>query len=179
MRNRNKSILFIIVIALFMVFSMDRVFAKEPITVSIENNPGKIYVGKTASLRPKFVPANSSSTVTWKSSDTSIATVDKSGNVKGIKPGNVVITVTTKNNKTSSVSIQVIDSKGTNSKKVKSSFRITEYPKIMFPNSSDKIKVSNNKKVTYTSSNPDVISVDKKRKFNCKKNRIIYMVQVI
>ena len=169
MKNKNKSIFYIIVIALFMVFSVDKVFAVEPITVSIENNPGKLYVGKVVALRPKFGPTNSSSSVTWKSSNTSIATVDKSGNVKGIKPGNVVITVTTKNNKTSSVSIQVVDPKGTDSKKITSGFKISDYPKVMLPSTSGQVKVSNGKNVTYTSSNPDVISVDKKGYLSAKK----------
>ena len=160
MKSKNKSILFIMIIALFMVFSVDKVFAVEPITVSIENNPGKLYVGKVASLRPKFGPTNSSSSVTWKSSNTSIATVDKSGNVKGIKPGNVVITVTTKNNKTSSVSIQVIDPKGTDSKKVDSTFSIKSCPNFILVGSKGSMKLNKGKKVKFSSDDTSVLEVD-------------------
>ena len=69
---------------------------------SVELNYKKIgvNVGKKVSLRATIKPSNSSNKkVTWKSKDTSIATVDFKGNVKGIKKGTTKIVVTTNDGK--------------------------------------------------------------------------------
>ncbi len=56
----------------------------------------EVEVGKTIKLTATVSPKDASNNgVTWKSSNTKIATVDKNGNVKGIKSGKVTITVTT------------------------------------------------------------------------------------
>lgn len=53
----------------------------------------QIGVGKTMRLTPVFTPEDTTDkTVKWKSSDTKIVTVDSKGRIKGIKPGNAVIT---------------------------------------------------------------------------------------
>ncbi len=52
--------------------------------------------------------ANVGTNVTWVSSDTSVATVDETGFVKGIKNGNATITATTENGKTATCRIVVV-----------------------------------------------------------------------
>lgn len=54
-------------------------------------------VGANETLTATVSPANASDkTVTYKSSDTSVATVDSTGKVLGVKAGTADITVTTK-----------------------------------------------------------------------------------
>lgn len=69
--------------------------------VEVENviisGDSTLKVGGTTTLTAKITPSNAANKeVTWKSSDTAIATVDSNGKVTGKKEGNVTITVTTK-----------------------------------------------------------------------------------
>lgn len=57
-----------------------------------------IYVGYSKTLTPSVSPTNSETSYTWKSSDSSIATVS-SGKITGKKVGTTTITVTTENGK--------------------------------------------------------------------------------
>ncbi len=72
----------------------------------------EVEVGKSIKLTANVTPKNATNKkVTWKSSDTKIATVDKNGNVTGVKAGSVKITVTTEDGgKTKSVTITVKES---------------------------------------------------------------------
>ena len=55
-----------------------------------------VYVGRTVTLTPTFIPANATNkNVTWSSSVQSVATVDTDGAVSGLSEGTTVITVTT------------------------------------------------------------------------------------
>lgn len=69
-----------------------------PVTgVSLNYSTRTISVGETFRLTPTIAPSNATNKeVTWVSSAAAYATVDSSGNVKGIKAGTAVITVTTK-----------------------------------------------------------------------------------
>lgn len=62
-----------------------------------------IYIGETLQLTKKFNPENATNqTVTWNSSDTSIATVNATGTVKAVKEGKAIISAVytdTKDNK--------------------------------------------------------------------------------
>lgn len=57
-----------------------------------------VTIGGTTTLTSSVKPANASQTVTWESSDTTIATVSAKGVVKGIKQGKVSITAASKVN---------------------------------------------------------------------------------
>lgn len=65
--------------------------------ISFEPKEKGLVVEEEYTLAPVFKPENANLTeVRWKSSDTSIATVNEDGTVKAIKKGKCVITVTTK-----------------------------------------------------------------------------------
>ena len=69
---------------------------------------GNVYVGSTLKLSVTVKPSNATDkSVTWTSSDSSIATVDKNGKVTGKKEGKVTITVTTSNGKTATKEVTV------------------------------------------------------------------------
>ena len=55
-----------------------------------------VKIGETVQLKATVEPGDAANkSVTWKSSDAAIATVDKDGNVKGVAAGSADITVTT------------------------------------------------------------------------------------
>ncbi|MDY4078573.1 MAG: Ig-like domain-containing protein [Clostridium sp.] len=62
--------------------------------IEVGNYTKEIEVDKTQNLSPTVVPSNATnSNISYSSSDTSIATVSSSGEVKGIAPGNVTINI--------------------------------------------------------------------------------------
>ncbi len=62
-------------------------------SVTVAPKTASVKVGESVSLTATVSPANATySSVTWKSSDSSIATVDASGKVTGVKEGKVTIT---------------------------------------------------------------------------------------
>jgi len=61
----------------------------------IKIEPLTVEVGKSLKIKYKLEPEGATATVTFKSRDEKIATVDANGNVKGIKAGTVTIDVTT------------------------------------------------------------------------------------
>jgi uncharacterized protein YjdB len=65
-------------------------------SVTLDKTKADVNVGKTVRIVPTVAPDNADDkSVTWKSSDEKIATVDKDGNVKGVAVGNATITATT------------------------------------------------------------------------------------
>lgn len=81
-----------------------------PTSVKLNKNFAQITKGYYLYLRPTLEPSDASTTYTWTSSDTSIATVTSSGSVRGIKEGEVTITVKTKNDKTNVCKVKVVSS---------------------------------------------------------------------
>lgn len=73
--------------------------AVKPTKVTIKADKKKIEVGEKITLTAKLSPSNAYSTITWKSSNTKVATVSKKGVVKGKKAGKVKITATCTANK--------------------------------------------------------------------------------
>jgi uncharacterized protein YjdB len=65
--------------------------------VKLDKNEISIVKGKTVTLKPTVYPSTlTDNTVTWKSSNTAVATVSSTGKVKGVKAGSVTITCTSK-----------------------------------------------------------------------------------
>lgn len=76
-----------------------------PASVSLPNT-STIYVGYSKTLTPTVLPTNSETSYTWKSSDSSIATVS-SGKITGKKAGTTTITVTTENGKIANCEVTI------------------------------------------------------------------------
>ena len=65
-------------------------------SITLDKVKADVNVGKTVKLVPTVGPDNADDkSVTWKSSDEKIATVDQDGNVKAVATGNATITATT------------------------------------------------------------------------------------
>ena len=68
-------------------------------SIEIKNLPTEFRVDQTHRLEIAYTPANTSQkSVLWKSSDSSVLTVDSSGTITAIKEGNAVVTATSKAN---------------------------------------------------------------------------------
>ena len=81
-----------------------------PTGVTLSSSTLSVAVGKTATLTATVSPSNATNkTVTWTSSDSSVATVTD-GTVKGVKAGTATITVKTTNGKTATCKVTVTDS---------------------------------------------------------------------
>ena len=130
---------------------------KTPETISLPKDK-TVKIGQTITLTPTFTPSGANSELTWRSSNTSIASVSSSGEVKGLAEGTTTITATTTNGLSASCNVEVY-------KPVPSSISLSE--------KSLTLPVEGTKKLTYTvsptdaiykvewqSDSPDVASVD-------------------
>lgn len=70
------------------------VYKEQPDKIELDKDSTSIEVGKTLSLNATLEPSNTLKSVTWKSSDSEIATVDNKGNVTAVAPGTVEIVAT-------------------------------------------------------------------------------------
>ncbi len=78
--------------------------------VKLNKTSANVEVGKTITLNATIAPTNATNQkITWTSSNTKLATVDKNGKVKGIKSGSVTITATSNNGKKATCKITVKD----------------------------------------------------------------------
>ena len=98
-----------------------QVIAPKPTGISIANGKNAtLYMGNQLTLKTKLKPANAETTLTWKSSKKTVATVSVKGVVTPKKAGTTVITVRTSNNKTGKITVKVVDAKGVKLKEGKS-----------------------------------------------------------
>lgn len=128
--------------------------------VKLNRNTGSMYAGTYGQLKATVYPENASiKNVTWSSSDTSVIKVSSSGKVLAVKPGTAVVTCKTVNGgKTATCTIKVYPIKpdkvvlntagGSMDYGKTYQLKATVYPE----NATDK-------RVTWTSSNPKVVSV--------------------
>lgn len=80
-------------------------------SVSINEEAPEVVIGKTTPLTFTVTPSNATyKTVTWKSSNTKVATVDADGVVTGVAEGKSKITVTV-DGKSASVEVSVVEKK--------------------------------------------------------------------
>ena len=77
-----------------------------PTAISLPSSKS-VEKGKTMTLSPTITPSNAQTTLTWSSSNTSIATVSSSGAVTGVSVGTATITVKTSNNLSASCKVTV------------------------------------------------------------------------
>lgn len=90
--------------ALFNEFDMPAV----PVTSVKISGPDKIQAGSSARYSAAILPADATNqTVTWGTSDASLATVDGGGNVRALKSGSVTITATSFEGRVDSMSVEI------------------------------------------------------------------------
>lgn len=75
--------------------------------VKLSKSAAKLVIGKTLNLTAAIRPTNASTTLTWSSSNSSVAAVNANGQVTGKKAGTATITVTTANGKKDTCKITV------------------------------------------------------------------------
>ena len=68
--------------------------APDATDITLDRTSAELSVGGTLTLHATLTPANSESTITWESSDSSVATVNSSGVVNAVSVGTAVITAT-------------------------------------------------------------------------------------
>lgn len=94
----------------------EKPFVSEVSTVKINEGDIELNAGETKKLTTTITPADAEDkTITWKSSDTSIATVSSDGTVTAIKEGVCEITATSSNGKSDSIVVTVLGNGGTTS----------------------------------------------------------------
>ena len=123
-------------------------------------------------LYANVLPSNASNrTLTWKSSNTKILTVDGNGNVRGIADGKAVISATSKDgtNKVAQVTITVKTIAVSKIAFAPSDVRLFSNQKTANLRINFTPYNASNKSIKYTSSNPQVISVDSSGKVTMKK----------
>ncbi len=67
-------------------------------SITLSPSTSTLTIGQTQQLNATFYPAGSSTTLSWSSSDSSVATVDANGNVTAKAGGNVTITAVSQQN---------------------------------------------------------------------------------
>lgn len=92
------------------VYAMLRVVVSKPTPTSVSVTPSSLTVteGESKYLSATVYPSSSSQSVTWSSSNTSVATVSSTGKVNAIKAGTAIITARTSNGKTGTCSVTCI-----------------------------------------------------------------------
>lgn len=135
-------------------------------SVSLNKTSATLYTTKTLTLKPTVLPENATTkTVTWKSSNTKVATVDANGKVTAVGSGTATITCTTDNrDRTATCKITVLK------KKEVASLTLNKESQNMYKGRSVNLKAivgpsdATFKDVKWTSSNKKVATVDSKGK---------------
>ncbi|WP_180272727.1 family 43 glycosylhydrolase [Konateibacter massiliensis] len=143
----------------------------EPLAAKVTLNTKKITLGvkETYSLTAEVTPSNASAEtkkVTWKTSNSKIATVSANGKITAKKTGKVKITATTGNGKTATCTVTV--------KTAPSKISLNATNKTLKKGKTFQIKVTLSKnsasnKITYTSSNKKVATVSASGKIKAIK----------
>lgn len=138
-------------------------------TVGWEKVQSDVYQGKTVKVKPQLKNTTAAiASVTYSSSNTSVATVDKSGNVKGSKKtgtADINATITTKDNYVLYSTAKVkVNGNTVTLKKNSTTLKLGKKETISVKTSSDKIK-----SVSYKSSNTKIATVSSKGQVTAKK----------
>ncbi|MCM1544508.1 MAG: Ig-like domain-containing protein [Ruminococcus sp.] len=129
--------------------------------VKLNKTTASVNEGASVTLKATLVPSNATNkNVTWKSSNTSVATVNASGKVTAKKVGTATITCTTKDgNKTAKCTVTVKPTKVTGVSLNRSTLSL-DYGKTYTLTATIAPSNASNKKVTWRSSNSSVAKVD-------------------
>ena len=137
-----------------------KVTAEEVGTVFLPDETTYLKRGETKKLETYILPENAyDKTLTWQSSDPSVATVDQDGNVTGVSPGQAVITGTSSNGKSDTCTIKVsaVHVQSVTLNKTELTLKIGDTDSLTAvaePEDAD------NRNVTWSSSDSSVVSVD-------------------
>ena len=134
-----------------------------PTKVTLNKSSLTLNTGSSSVLKPTVSPNNATNkNVTWKSSNTNVATVDMDGKVTGKSKGTATITATTVDgNKSATCKVTVKDStviKLDKTTAVVGTKKVGKYTNTLQLKAT--VTGTNNTKVTWTSSNPKVAKVD-------------------
>lgn len=120
---------------------------KEKENFSVNGNTVTVKVGETTSIG-----ASASSSISYKSQDESIVTVDGSGNVKGVKEGSTKITLTAEGYNEGTVNVTV-------SKADLKDMKVENSNITVKAGESTQIKVTEPSKVSFSSSDKNIVTV--------------------
>lgn len=135
------------------------------VTAVITTKTVSIYPGKTAKINVKYSNTTAQTTKTWASSNTSVATVDQNGVVKGVKAGKATITLTVQNPGDAQA---LVLTKDVTVKQYVTSIKLNASTKAIYNGKSFTLKATvnpknaANKTVTYKSSNRKIATVTSK-----------------
>lgn len=132
-----------------------------------------LYNGKSTTLKATVFPINATNKrLTWKSSNTKVATVDKNGKVKALKVGNAIITATSTDgsNVSAQCKIKVVQ-RVTKIKLNKSIINLSKKGKTAKLKAAVLPNNAYNKSVTWKSNNTKVVTVDKNGKIKATTNK--------
>ncbi len=129
--------------------------------ISLNNSSDEITLNQTKKITANVEPSNATDKrLTYTSSNSSIVSVDGSGNITGISLGTAIITIASSTNDVkASLLVKVIDRIALKGIKINESITINE-------KTSSKLSINftpnnaTNQKVTWKSSNPNVVTVD-------------------
>ena len=132
-----------------------------------------LYNGKSTTLKATVFPINATNKrLTWKSSNTKVATIDKNGKVKALKVGNATITATSTDgsNVSAQCKIKVVQ-RVTKIKLNKSIINLSKKGKTAKLKATVLPNNAYNKSVTWKSNNTKVVTVDRNGKIKATTNK--------
>lgn len=80
-----------------------------PASVELEDNVLALVLDQTVTLKGSVLPEEANQAIRWSSSNSKVASVDKSGTITGVKRGRATITAKSANGKTASCKVVVND----------------------------------------------------------------------
>ncbi len=146
---------------------------KKPVAITgVTLNETTLSIGKgtTATLTATINPSNTtdSKTLTWTSSNTSVATVDSTGRITAKEIGETTITVKTSNGKTATCKVTVNPIPITSVTLNKTSATIEKGSTLTLSATINPSNTTDSKTLTWTSSNTNVATVDSTGKVTAK-----------
>ena len=142
-------------------------------SVKLNTKNHTMYSNQYVQLKATVLPNNAyNKSVTWKSSNSKIATVDKNGKVKALKVGNAIITATSTDgsNVSAQCKIKVVQ-RVTKIKLNKSIINLSKKGKTAKLKATVLPNNAYNKSVTWKSNNTKVVTVDKNGKIKATTNK--------
>lgn len=125
-------------------------------------------IGQTHTLSPRLLPSGSTSTLTWYSSNTSVATVSN-GKITAVAVGDATITCITANGLREDCEVTVSPTMVSNLSLNQDHLQMSIGDTYQF-NTAIAPENATYKQVTWTSMNPDVVSIDSNGLMSCLSN---------